>query len=178
MDRGHIIVLVVHSSGGFVGTNAVPGLTLSERKAANLPGGVAKIAAITAALVRPDSLDQVPPVFDVQGPRFFCKDPKEFLFNDLSDEAAKSWIETLQSEPEFFAWDCPPKYGPDLFNKVPATYLLCKNDKIHPVELQKTWADGARAIITECDAGHMVMLSQPKIVVDFIKKAIDSLTSD
>lgn len=171
-------MLVVHSSGGFVGTNAVPGLTLSERKAANLPGGVGKIVAITAALVRPPSLDQVPPFFDVQGSRFFCKDPKECLFNDMSDEAARPWIETLQSEPEFFAWDCPPKYGPELFDKVPATYLLCKNDRIQPPELQKTWADAAKASITECDAGHMVLLSQPKVVVDFIKKAVDSLPSD
>ena len=177
INRGHEIVLVVHSSGGFVGTNAVSGLTVYERKAAGLSGGVARIVAITAALVRGAKLDQIPPFWDVQGPRFFCKDPRNNVFNDMSDAAAKPWIENLQSEPEFYAWDCPPNCGPELFEKVPVTYLICKNDKVLPMEAQKMWADQAKATIRECDAGHMVTPSQPQIVVDLFKEAVDSVDS-
>ncbi|KAL9108364.1 MAG: hypothetical protein Q9227_006824 [Pyrenula ochraceoflavens] len=175
INRGHKIILVVHSSGGFVGSNAIIGLTLSERSALGLSGGVAIIVAMTAALLRPAKLNAPPPFWDIKGPHFFCKEPRDLLFGDLSDEEARPWLERLQPEPEFEAWDCPPKFGPGLFEKVPVVYLICRNDKATPAQLQRMWAEMVHADIRECEAGHMVQLSQPQVVVDLIKEAVDSL---
>ncbi|KAI9683794.1 MAG: hypothetical protein M1822_005984 [Bathelium mastoideum] len=174
-DRGNTIVLVVHSAGGFIGTGAVPGLTLTERMAAGLPGGVGKIVGITATLVRGDKLANLPHFFDPREDRLLVKNPESTIFSDISPEAAKPYIDNLLYEPEWHSWDRPPTYGPELFEKVPAMALLCTKDRTTPWEFQKMWADAAKAEIRECDAGHMVQLSQPQAVVDIIKEAAESL---
>ncbi|KAI9691562.1 MAG: hypothetical protein M1822_007633 [Bathelium mastoideum] len=175
VHRGNTIVLVVHSAGGFIGMSAVPGLTVSERKSAGLLGGIAKIVAITAALVREDKFDQFPPFFDPRGERLFCKDPANYFFNGWSSEAARPWIESLQPEPEFDSWLCPLKYGPELFDKLPSIYLVCKEDKVVPTELQRMCAEVAKSEIRECEAGHMVMLTHPEVVVDLIRETVENL---
>ncbi|KAF2229343.1 hypothetical protein EV356DRAFT_510978 [Viridothelium virens] len=162
-NRGNTIVLVVHSAGGFIGANAVPGLTLADRKSAGLPGGVINIIAIMATLVREAKLDQCSPFFESRGERLFVKDPEKTLVNDLSQDIAK---------PE---WDRPPKYGPFLFDRVSSIYLIYKGNNATLVELQMTWAELAKSEIRECDAGHLVMLSQSRIVVDLIKDAVESV---
>ncbi|KAI9714383.1 MAG: hypothetical protein M1820_000344 [Bogoriella megaspora] len=174
-DRGNTIVLVVHSAGGFVGTGAVPGLTLTERKAANLPGGVGYIVSITSTLVREDKLENFPPFFDPREDRLHIKNPKDTLFSDMSAEAAQPYIDTLLYEPEFYSWDRPPTYKPDLFEKVPALALLCTNDATTPLSFQKMWAEAAKAETRECDAGHMVQLTQPQAVVSIIREAAERL---
>ncbi|KAL9093831.1 MAG: hypothetical protein Q9165_003754 [Trypethelium subeluteriae] len=178
INKGNKVILVVHSSGGFIGTGAVPGLTVTERKAAGLQGGVAKIVALTATLVRQASLtrDQFPPFWDPRDDSFLCKDPEKLLFNGVDRETTKKGLAELQPEPEWFSWDRPPTYGPELFEKVPAVYLVCKEDRATPVEAQKMWANAAKAEIKECDAGHMVMLSHPEVVVDVVRGAAESVS--
>jgi pimeloyl-ACP methyl ester carboxylesterase len=153
-------------------------LTVTERTAVGLQGGVAKIVALTATLVRQASLtrDQFPPFFDPRGDHLCCKDPEDLLFNGVDAEIKKNELAALQPEPEWFSWDRPPTYGPELFEKVPAVYLVCKEDRATPVEAQKMWADAAKAEIKECDAGHMVMLSHPEVVVDVVKGAAESIS--
>ncbi|KAL4967802.1 alpha/beta hydrolase [Aspergillus stella-maris] len=48
ISKGHRLVVLMHSYGGQVGTNALSGLGLNERREKGLPGGIARLVYITA----------------------------------------------------------------------------------------------------------------------------------
>ncbi|KAL4794548.1 alpha/beta-hydrolase [Aspergillus venezuelensis] len=48
ISKGHILVALMHSYGGQVGTNALSGLGFKERRRKRLPGGIARLVYITA----------------------------------------------------------------------------------------------------------------------------------
>lgn len=74
VEKGQHIVLVLHSAGGFLGSNAIEGLSLKARQEKELPGGVSKIVFVAGA-VFPEGGKHAPlPFFtyDVRsGPIFF-----------------------------------------------------------------------------------------------------------
>ena len=90
------------------------------------------------------------------------------LFNDLSIGDAKYWNARVRPQPAA-NWDAEIRYTGH--EEVECYYLVCQGDQLLPRELQLQFAAAAQAKITECDAGHMVMLSQPQTVYEFILKA-------
>lgn len=50
VDKGQQVVLVLHSSGGFLGSNAIEGLSLKARQEKQLEGGVSKIIFLTGGI--------------------------------------------------------------------------------------------------------------------------------
>ena len=63
-DEGKEIVMVLDSGAGFLGSNAVEGLSLASREANNQSGGVSKIVFISAA-VFPEGFTHGPLPFSV-----------------------------------------------------------------------------------------------------------------
>ena len=58
VDEGKEVVLVLHSGGGFLGSAAIRGLSLEERKAKDLAGGVS-IIVFVAGGVMPEGTEHV-----------------------------------------------------------------------------------------------------------------------
>lgn len=54
---------------------------------------------------------------------------------------------------------------------IPSVYLCCTKDRIIPLNVQHKIAAMAGAKIESCDAGHMVVLSQPERVVEVVRRA-------
>lgn len=50
VEKAQHVVLVLHSAGGFLGSNAIEGLSLKARQEKHLPGGVSKIVFLTGAV--------------------------------------------------------------------------------------------------------------------------------
>lgn len=50
-------------------------------------------------------------------------------------------------------------------------FLCCAQDQVIPLEVQRQIAEMAGAEMETCDAGHMVILSQPERVVEFVREA-------
>lgn len=101
----------------------------------------------------------------------YVQDPLNTLFNDSYDrEAARnlSWqpatyIESVRIT--YCAW-----------KDIPCDYLCCTKDQITPLEAQEKIAAAVGAKrVEKCDAGHMVCLSQPERVVEFVRKAAEDL---
>lgn len=63
---GKEIVLVMHSVGGFLGSNAIKGMSIEERKAQGKDGGVRKLLFLTAGLLPEGTMHTTPPFCDVQ----------------------------------------------------------------------------------------------------------------
>lgn len=55
---------------------------------------------------------------------------------------------------------------------VPYTYLLCEKDGILPVAVQEHCANLASAKIERADVGHMVMITKPDVLLDFIVRLV------
>lgn len=50
MNTDEDVVLVAHSGGGFIGANAIEGLTSKDRTGKGLKGGISKLVFLTGAI--------------------------------------------------------------------------------------------------------------------------------
>jgi pimeloyl-ACP methyl ester carboxylesterase len=176
------IVLVAHSYGGFVATNAATGLPNVKalvyvdafmpdegQVLGPLPG---ENSALAAAATDPTSLFKLVPypgapegVFDT----YLLPEVVASSFaNDLSPEEA-SLIAATQ-RPASLAQFADPS-GPPAWKDIPSWAVIGKQDHIITPEAQRQMAERAGAEITEIDASHVSMISKPDVIVDVIKTA-------
>ncbi|KAF5604635.1 hypothetical protein FPANT_1424 [Fusarium pseudoanthophilum] len=163
---GEGVVAVMHSAGGFIGSGALEGLTFKAREVAGKTGGVKKIIFIAAG-VAPEGFEQGPmPFFDYHSNGTeSCKDPRNLLYGDFSDEEANKWLPGLQHQPDR-GWATKLQHCG--WREVPSVYTLCEGDKILPVDLQEQFAHLAGSEIVRVSAGHMAQLSQTEKVAEVI----------
>ena len=98
-----------------------------------------------------------------------CHDPLPTLFNDFSSPEATRHASQLSWQPAGYISSIHVSYC--AWREIPSVYLCCARDGAIPLEMQQQFAAMAGAEIESCDAGHMVMLSQPERVVEFVSKA-------
>jgi pimeloyl-ACP methyl ester carboxylesterase len=65
--------------------------------------------------------------------------------------------------------------GPPAWKDLPSWTVLATGDKAAGTDLVRSMAERARATITEVEASHVVMVSQPQAVADVILQAVDSV---
>lgn len=97
------------------------------------------------------------------------KDPLRSLFNDIPAAAAEKYAKELSWQPSTYIETIHVTYC--AWKDIPSVYLCCTQDQIIPLEMQHRLADMAGARTESCDAGHMVILSQPERVVEFVTGA-------
>jgi pimeloyl-ACP methyl ester carboxylesterase len=95
--------------------------------------------------VRPDALAQT-----------FLQDCDLEIQRQAVDKTARQSVAVLAQPVQSAAWQ-----------QVPATYLVCAQDRGTPAELQREFA-GRAGTVVELDAGHHPFLSQPAAVRDLI----------
>jgi len=64
-QEGKEVILVMHSAGGFLGSNAIEGMSVEERKEQGKVGGVRKLLFLTAGLLPKGTLHTSPPFCDI-----------------------------------------------------------------------------------------------------------------
>ena len=94
----------------------------------------------------------------------------------MSAEAAELWLRRFHGQPTSNDFESPPSDAE--FAQTPCNFLICENDQVLPGAQQHRWAESLGADIDTCDAGHMVMLSQPQKVVEVILKAARAVSDD
>lgn len=186
VESGKEVVMVMHSGGGFIGSNAIEGLGIKARGEAK--GGVIKLVFLAAA-VFPEGFKHSPlPFFTIdvslilacsrpnniykdtiQAGALHCKSPEALLFNDLDTASAEKWTKELQPQPSQ-GWDDTVTYCG--WRDVPSVYLVCENDQVIPPPMQLQLAELAGSKVEKCGAGHMSFLSMPEKVADIVKDAI------
>ena len=98
------------------------------------------------------------------------RDPLRSLFDDFPDAAeAEKYVNELSWQPSTYIESIHVTYC--AWKEVPSVYLCCTQDQVIPLEMQHQFAALAGAKTESCKAGHMVLLSQPERVVEFVKKA-------
>jgi pimeloyl-ACP methyl ester carboxylesterase len=88
---------------------------------------------------------------------------------DLSDEEKKLiWATQCVPDPNLFN----AKAGGTAWKSKPSWYIVAKNDRTIQPDCERFLAKRMGATTTEVASSHVVMLSQPQVVIDVIRKAV------
>ena len=180
------VVLVAHSYGGFVITNAAKGA--SNVKALvyvdafipddgqNAAALASQASVLTAALSDPTKVFKLVPIPgappDVLDTYLLPQVVTGSFANDVSAEEAKLIHATQR--PASLAGLLEPS-GPPAWKDIPAWAVIGTQDRIIPPDAQRAMARNAGARITEVDASHVSMVSHPQIVVEVIEEALQEI---
>ena len=180
------IVLVAHSYGGFVITNAATGLPNVKalvyvdafipdegQLLGPLPG---EDSALAAAATDPTSLFKLAPypgapegVLDTY---LLAEVVASSFASDLSAE--EQAVITAIQRPASLAQFGDPS-GPPAWKDIPAWAVIGTRDRIITPQAQRQMAEHAGAEITEVDSSHVSMISNPDVIVDVIRKAVSRI---
>ncbi|KAF2729491.1 catalytic protein [Polyplosphaeria fusca] len=175
-DEGRRVVLVMHSYGGIVGSNAVSeDLSLPHRKSKNLRGGV-----MLHFYIAPYALEIGQSAIGVFGEfpnadiepdgRLYLQNGAALLYNDLPDAEAALWESRMIPAPFRIQKGEMVRLA---YQFVQSIYLICENDAILPPQLQEMFAEKMGARIERCSSGHSPMLSQLDMLIGKIVQAIE-----
>ena len=164
------VILVGHSYGGTV----ITGAGTDERVA-----GLVYIAALApdADETSQTQLSNFPKTdvfsqIDVLDGRIWLRpEGTKYFCGDLSEKEQKLvWATQGVPKPDLF----DAKAGGTAWKSKPNWYIVAKNDHTVPPDLERFFAKRMNATTTEAASSHVVMLAQPQVVIDVIRKAAKS----
>lgn len=176
VDEGKDVLLVVHSYGGMVGSEAVRGLDKASREKEDKKGGISHMY-FCCAFALPEGVSLMNALQDKPLPWFKIAEDEKTL-----DPATP--IETFYNDvenPEKYVAMLKPHSYRTMFSKmtypgwkyVPCTYLFCEKDMAIPLEAQKGMVEssGVTWRTETVDASHSPFLSVPDKVALSIRRA-------
>ncbi|KAH7086403.1 Alpha/beta hydrolase fold-1 [Paraphoma chrysanthemicola] len=197
VDDGHEVVVLMHSYGGQIGTNALHGLGINQRKEQGLSGGVTHLIYLAAHVAQEGKamIDGVkhfnhehlmPLAFDfADDMTCVSRDPKALLVGetDLSAVEVDEYLAT------FGRWNGQAMYQPlstpsAAWREIPLTYIHTTKDMTVPFEYQKWFVQevkkqGVRVQTTTIETGHCANFTAAEDVADtVIKVAKGQLQND
>lgn len=189
-SEGKRIIVLMHSYGGFVGTNALADLGLEQRREKGLNGGVEWLAYMAALLptagetvgellqgASGSSLTrrgaEAPPVRNETARALLPPlNPELVFYGDLTPEAQQWAVAELTgvSRGAF-----TQKSKNEAWRNIKVAYLTCEEDKAVPIALQHRMIDrivdqGIDVQENNIVSSHSPYLSQPHTVVNWLEK--------
>lgn len=178
-EHNETVIVVMHSYGGLVGGEAVSeDLTLQNRQARGLAGGVARFF-YCAAFVMPKGQTILAAVgeskdHDTWDGRFQMRDPGPAMYNDLPADEAAYWTERVIPQSSAVMETTIERCA---YTHVPSTYVICNGDRALPPQVQDMFAQLAGAtVVRRVEAGHSPMLSKPEVMALIEEAAMGVLT--
>ncbi|KAI1489524.1 alpha/beta-hydrolase [Biscogniauxia mediterranea] len=170
VDRGKRVILLAHSSGGWVATEAArPELQAKHRKASGLPGGIIGILYMGAFIIPVG--ESVHSFFQPKDGSFVT--PPFMKFHKHGGAGlgtiAQKWAQTLTASPVLTT-----KLTNDAYSNLPCAYLVLDRDLTLPREYQEGMAvaQGEKTgafTMYHCSSGHSPHLSRTEEVVSTIQ---------
>jgi pimeloyl-ACP methyl ester carboxylesterase len=176
------VVLVGHSYGGFVITNAGTGGG-DVRALVYVDAFIPEVGETTFQILGPSGSALVVPdpttVFDLAGyPGAPEGDVDAFLKPDAVHESvaqdlpeADRWLIAAGQRPLTLSANTTPSRTA-AWKTLPSWVVIGTEDRIIPPSAQRSMAERAGATITEVAASHVSMVSQPKATIDAILAAV------
>ncbi|MCJ1352049.1 MAG: hypothetical protein MMC33_002033 [Icmadophila ericetorum] len=176
-----IVVVIMHSYGGLVGSEAIPEyFSYSERHAKGLQGGVIHLFYVAAFLLREG--ESMVDVFADSGNtkvkpdgRVYVQGGERLLYNDLTAIEASHWASHLIAQSHAVQ---ATRVTRSAHQYIPSTYLICENDNFCLRMFQEHYAAQAKAQVERCSSGHSPMLSQPDMLAERIVAATDKALAE
>ncbi|CAI7578680.1 unnamed protein product [Penicillium manginii] len=177
VEAGEHVLMIMHSYGGAVGTGAVEGLSLSERRAAGLAGST------IWEIVQEAGFDKLWDQYIDTAPdgSTAIKDPGLGFFSGNADQAViDKALRTLVRFPSSVFYE---KTTGSAWQTVPTTYISTLKDYAVPktyqdIMLAKVRSQGAEVKVEEYDADHSLFITmQSDMVRTALKAAADERNS-
>ena len=180
-DAGREFVCVMHSYGGAIGTEAMHGLGLDERRARGLEGGVTRLIYIAAFMVEVGkSLEDTAPASQI-GWMGYEGDLKVFLpgydiagmwYNDLPEDEQKRQLAQTIPHPKAGSFHKPKVVA---YDRIPSTFVYCTMDNAFPYVVQRGLVaahkgKGIQVDEETVETGHYPFLSKPEELADVVLK--------
>ncbi|KAI3324235.1 alpha/beta-hydrolase [Xylariaceae sp. AK1471] len=175
-DDGKHVVVLMHSYGGLVGSEAVlQELTQARRAALNLPGGVIHLFYCAAFILSEGqsvlSVFGESPNNDVKSDgRFRMKNAAKIIYSDLPTEEANYWESKIIDQSYAVQ---TTKLTREAYRYCPSTYVVCVNDQGPPPQFQEMFGKAANSNIIKISSGHSPMLSKTEELADLINVAAE-----
>ncbi|WYZ40084.1 hypothetical protein EsH8_IV_000425 [Colletotrichum jinshuiense] len=177
-DAGKEIVLVVHSYGGMVGSNAVEGLGYQQRVANNETGGVIMMVYLSA-FAAPNGtslLDMLSgeylPWMRADGDKVYADTPETIFYADVDPILKAKAIAELSWQSARVFSD-PATYAP--WNEgIEVMYFHCEQDQAIPLATQEQMAAQFPSGYTTfyANTSHSPFLSRPDLVIEGVELAV------
>ncbi|KAJ2978963.1 hypothetical protein NQ176_g3525 [Zarea fungicola] len=182
-DKGNEIVVVSHSYGGLISTEAFTGLSLSNRRVHDLPGGIRTHICIAGFLLGPGmTLEAAAPLpSNGLGWAFYegeykvlnhSHDIGAMFYPDLPKAEQEKWLKLLVKHPKASSFYEPKTFS---YMEIETVFVSCEKDMAFPYAAQKTIVEGMQSngvnIREESlPSGHFPNLSMPERLADIIVK--------
>ena len=178
-DEGKDALLVVHSYGGMVGSEAVQGFAKSDRAKQGKKGGVSHMY-FCCAFAMPEGVSLMNALHDQPLPWFQLNDaqdtvtpktPVDTFYNDVKEP--EKYVKMLKTH-SYRTFASKATYAG--WKHVPCTYLLCEKDNAIPIDAQKGMVEAAREAGADMkaetvNASHSPFMSIPEEMALSIRRA-------
>ena len=185
IDKSREVIMLLHSYGGAVGTEAVNGLSASERDTRGLKGGVVHLIYMCgfmlqvgecvggASLPRPDP----DPVESdaATGTTFLYEPPIQLFYADVEPERAKR-MEKLLTRQSGKAMTDAVTYA--AWQHIPTTYLRTQDDQVlfpdwQERQIKAVRDAGVNLTVVTFKSSHSPFLSMPEEMVAAVERAVE-----
>lgn len=188
VNDGKEVIMLMHSYGGVVGTNAVQGLSRTDRQSGNLPGGVVHLLYLSAYVVakgqsilkvieRSGRGEDVAAVLTIdEDGTGLPNDPVWAMYHDLDpkDQEEQNGLVVRNNmgcgagEAVYEGW-----------RDIPSTYIRTTEDRCVPVAFQDICIGdvtdaGVSINVVEFNCGHSAYVKCPEDVTDLVVKITSS----
>ena len=186
IEKSREIIMLLHSYGGAVGTEAVRDLSASERATEGLHGGVIRLIYMCGFMLQPGesvggaSLPRPVPEpveSDDAGTTFLCEPPVQLFYADVEPERARK-MEGLLTRHSGAAMTDAITYP--AWQHIPTTYLRTQNDQVFFPEWQERQINAVKNVDADVNltvetfkSSHSPFLSIPDEMVAAVERAVE-----
>ncbi len=186
IDKSREVVMLLHSYGGAVGTEAVKGLSTSECATARPHGGgvirliymcgfMLQVGESVGGASLPRPVPEPVECDDATGTTFPCEPPIQLFYADVEPERAKKMEALLvrQSGPAMINAITYPAW-----QHIPTTYLRTQDDKVlfpdwQERQIKAVREAGVSLVVETFKSSHSPFLSMPEEIVAAVERSIE-----
>lgn len=185
IDNSREVIMLLHSYGGAVGTEAVKGLSMSERATEKLHGGVIRLIYMCGFMLQvgesvggaslPRPVPEPIEFDDATGTTFPCEPPIQLFYSDVEPERAKM-MEALLVRQSGSAMTDAVTYP--AWQHIPTTYLRTQDDRVlfpkwQEMQIKAARDAGASIAVEIFESSHSPYLSMPGEIVAAVQRAAE-----
>ena len=189
LDSGREVVMLLHSYGGTVGTQAAAGLSQGERAASGLQGGIIHLIYMCGFMLQVDesvggaSLPRPVPEpverDEATGTTFLCEPPIQLFYGDVEPNLAKRMEGLLVRQSGRAMADTVTHTA---WRFIPTTYLKTTQDQVlfpgwQDRQIQAVRDGGVEVKVETFESSHSPFLSMPDAVVDVVMRVAEQVSS-
>ncbi|KAF9776516.1 hypothetical protein IL306_005268 [Fusarium sp. DS 682] len=186
INQGNDVVLLMHSYGGMVGTEATRGLSRVEREKAGLKGGIVRLVFLAAIFAPPGKstrglYESNPGRYPRrEGDYLVCDEETAMCFySDLTKEQGLPLAQAASKVSQALRVFSDEQTYDGFHKLIPSSYIVTRKDILVPKAAQRQFItrleeNGGHPVpVFELDTGHSPHQTEPQLLIKTLKRILD-----